>query len=164
VSRSSKTGPPCARAYAASFSLNPYYASNGTANIYDYAQPVPVDAQSEPAEAADSVNAGDPLEPAIDAFKKGDYDTALALVNQAIQTKPTDAVNHEFRALVLFARHDYQQAAATIHSVLAIGPGWDWTTLSSLYSDIRRYNEQFRALGLFVNDHPQDAAAQFLLI
>lgn len=143
---------------------NPYYGSGGNTNIYDYSQPIPVDTQQATTATADSGNtAEEQLNPAIDAFKKGDYDTALDLVDQAIQKTPTDAVCHEFRALVLFARHDYQQAAATIHSVLAVGPGWDWTTLSSLYSDIRVYNDQFKALGTFVEDHPQDGAARFLL-
>jgi len=143
---------------------NPYYGSGGNLNIYDYSQPVPVNTQQTSTETADSGNAAEEqLNPAIDAFKKGDYNAALDLVNQAIQKTPTDAVCHEFRALVLFAKHDYQQAAATIHSVLAVGPGWDWTTLSSLYSDIRVYNDQFKALGLFVQDHPQDGAARFLL-
>ena len=70
---------------------------------------------------------------------------------------------HEFRALVLFAEGDYQQAAATIHSVLAIGPGWDWTTLASLYTNLVIYSDQLRALQAFVGEHPQDGAARFLL-
>jgi tetratricopeptide (TPR) repeat protein len=143
---------------------NPYYGSGVDTNIYNYSQPIPVDTQQGATETADSGNAAEEqLNSAIDAFKKGDYEAALNLVNQAIQQTPTDAVCHEFRALVLFAKHDYQQAAATIHSVLAVGPGWDWTTLSSLYSDIRVYNDQFKALELFVDNHPQDGAARFLL-
>ena len=148
---------------------NPYYGSGGGTDTYNYAQPrpvntQPVDTQPETAETPNSGNAAEEqLNPAIDAFKKGDYDSALDLVNQAIQKTPTDAVCHEFRALVLFARHDYQQAAATIHSVLAVGPGWDWTTLSSLYTDVQTYNDQFKALEQFVDDHPQDGAARFLL-
>ena len=59
---------------------------------------------------------------------------------------PTDAVLHEFRALVLFAMGDYRQSAAVVHSVLAVGPGWDWTTMSSLYPDPNRYTQQLAAL------------------
>jgi Flp pilus assembly protein TadD len=69
----------------------------------------------------------DTLNPAMVAFKEGDYATALNLVNQEIRKSPEDGVLHEFRALVLFANKDFQQAAATIHSVLAVGPGWDWS-------------------------------------
>ena len=76
---------------------------------------------------------------------------------------PTDAVMHEFRALVLFAKGDYQQAAATIHSVLAVGPGWNWTTLSGLYNDVSVYTTQLRALEATVKQRPDDGGARFLL-
>lgn len=149
---------------------NPYYyANNSSTAVYNYSQPIPVDPQAGVAAAGqdtagqDAGNPEDQLDPAIAAFKKGNYDSALDLVDQAIQKKPTDAVMHEFRGLVLFAKHDYQQAAATIHSVLALGPGWDWTTLSSLYDDINVYHRQFGELETFVQNHPQDGAAHFLL-
>jgi tetratricopeptide (TPR) repeat protein len=153
---------------------NPYSSgAGGSGGGYDYSQPIPV-ASNAPAagaptdqRAAQAPAAGsDPeqqLNPAIDAFKTGDYDLSLRLVNQALQQTPGDAVMHEFRALVLFAKRDYKNAAATIHSVLAVGPGWDWTTLSSLYSDIGVYTKQFQALEQFVEEHPQDGAAHFLL-
>jgi len=158
---------------------NPYYSSagGGGGGGYDYSQPIPVASNTQAAAPPDDPNAGqtaaadsaagespeDQLNPAIDAFKKGDNDTALKVVNTLIQKSPNDAVLHEFRALVLFAKHDYKQAAATIHSVLAVGPGWDWTTLSSLYSDIEIYNKQLQALESFVENHAQDGAAHFLL-
>ena len=41
-----------------------------------------------------------------------DYDAALDIVNKGIAQYPDDAVLHEFRSLVLFARQDYQQSAA----------------------------------------------------
>jgi len=152
---------------------NPYYSSGGGG--YDYSQPIPVTstttaaaapvnpaaAQTAAADAPESPE--DQLNPAIDAFQTGDYDRALKLVDQVVQKNPGDAVVHEFRSLVLFAKHDYKQSAATIHSVLAVGPGWDWTTLSSLYSDIAIYNKQLQALESFVEGHPQDGAAHFLL-
>ena len=70
---------------------------------------------------------------------------------------------HEFRSLVLFAKQDFQQSAATIHSVLAVGPGWDWTTMSGMYSNAELYTGQLRALESFTKSNPQDAASQFLL-
>lgn len=105
----------------------------------------------------------DPLDPAIAAFKQGDYDTALNVVNRAIMRTPHDQVMHEFRGLVLFAKKSYQQAAATIHAALANGPGWDWTTMSSLYSNLDVYTDQLHALEGYVEDHSEDAAARFLL-
>jgi tetratricopeptide (TPR) repeat protein len=156
---------------------NPYYNQVGgysDPSDYDYSQPIPSPSNTQAAaapanqtgeqpasNAADSPEAQ--LKPAIDAFKNGDYDTALNVVNKGIKKTPSDAVMHEFKSLVQFAKGDYKHAAATIHSVLAVGPGWDWTTLSSLYSDISVYTEQFNALELYVESQPQDGAAHFLL-
>ena len=67
---------------------------------------------------------------------------------------PDDAVLHEFRSLILFAKQDYQQSAATIHSVLAVGPGWDWTTMSGMYADVGVYTTQLRALEAFTKSNP----------
>jgi len=76
---------------------------------------------------------------------------------------PTDAVIHEFRALCLFALRNYRDAATTLHPVLAVGPGWDWTTLSSLYPDTDTYTQQLRLLEGYVEDHPSEADAHFVL-
>jgi tetratricopeptide (TPR) repeat protein len=103
------------------------------------------------------------LNDAISAFRQGDYNAALDIVNKAIAQYPSDSVLHEFRALVLFAKGDYQQAAATLHSVLAVGPGWDWTTLSGLYVNIQTYTDQLRALEAFVRNNPQDGGSRFVL-
>ena len=141
---------------------NPYYNSSFAG--YNYAQPIPVDySASPPAVAAEGNPADVALNAAVAAFKQNNYDAALDIINKGIAQYPTDSVMHEFRALVLFAKGDYQQAAATIHSVLAIGPGWDWTTLASLYPNVLIYTDQLRALEIFVREHPQDGAARFLL-
>jgi tetratricopeptide (TPR) repeat protein len=76
---------------------------------------------------------------------------------------PQDAMVHQFRGLVLFALGKYDDAAATLHPVLAITPGWDWTTMSSLYPETDVYSKQLRALETFVNEHPKDSAARFVL-
>jgi hypothetical protein len=65
--------------------------------------------------------------------------------------------------LVLFAKGDYQQSAAVLHSLLAVGPGWDWTTMSKLYPDISVYTSQLRALEAFVRSHVEDPAGHFVL-
>jgi tetratricopeptide (TPR) repeat protein len=87
----------------------------------------------------------------------------MTAVNTALGTRPDDAVLHEFRALVLFAQGKYQDAAAAIHAVLAVGPGWDWTTLSSLYPSVDVYTEQLRKLENYVKSHPDAADAHFLV-
>ncbi|WP_237729291.1 tetratricopeptide repeat protein [Schlesneria paludicola] len=145
---------------------NPYYTTYSGVG-YNYAQPIPV-YYNQPTVVADpntpTANSSDAiLNSAIAAFKQNNYDAALDLVNQGITQHPDDAVLHEFRGLVLFAKGDYQQAAATVHSVLAVGPGWDWTTLSGLYADIGLYTTQLRQLEATVKQNPMDAATRFLL-
>jgi tetratricopeptide (TPR) repeat protein len=144
---------------------NPYYNdSYGSFGNYNYSQPIPVYYNSSMAVVTNGANSPDEvMDAATDAFRQGDYDAALDIINKGIAQFPDDAVLHEFRSLVLFARRDYQQSASTIHSVLAVGPGWDWTTLSSMYASVPIYTEQFRALEAFTRANPQDAASRFLL-
>ncbi len=137
---------------------NPYY--NGYAG-YNYAQPIQI-VYTSPSEGIVST-ADEALNAAVAAFKQDDFDRALDLVNQGIVQAPGDAVLHEFRALVLFAKADYQQAASTVHSVLAVGPGWNWTTLISLYNDVGVYTAQLRSLEGAVRSHPEDSSGRFLL-
>jgi tetratricopeptide (TPR) repeat protein len=94
-------------------------------------------------------------------FYKGNFKEALASTNKALASMPHDAVIHEFRALVLFSMGNYKEAAATLHPVLAVGPGWDWTTMSSLYPG--NYTPYFQALEKYVTDNPKSADAHFVL-
>lgn len=144
---------------------NPYYIdSYGSYGNYNYAQPIPVSYNSSVVIVDNDPNsAGEVLNNAVAAFRQNDYDAALDITNKGIGQYPDDSVLHEFRSLVLFARQDYQQSASTIHAVLAVGPGWDWTTLSSMYSSVAIYTEQLRALEAFTKANPQDAASRFLL-
>lgn len=156
---------------------NPYYTSGaGSYGGYTYAQPIPVnysgtvtdpqivstttDGQSSSGIAS---TCDQRLDDAVAAFQQNNYDAALDQVNKGLEQCPTDAVMHEFRALVLFAKSDYQQAAATIHSVLAVGPGWNWTTVSRLYPATDIYTRQLRALEAFTRNNPQDGGSRFLL-
>ncbi|MBS0266557.1 MAG: tetratricopeptide repeat protein [Planctomycetes bacterium] len=152
---------------------NPYYVvSPTTVVVYNYSNPVAVD--PGPVSLAANPNGDDLPDPdpvpenanfeaARGAFRAGDYDAALRAVDAAITENKTDAVYHEFRALTLFALRDYQQAAGVIHSLLAVGPGWDWTTMSGLYADPAQYTEQLRGLEDYVSTHPRNAAGHFLL-
>jgi hypothetical protein len=47
--------------------------------------------------------------------------------------------------------------------VLSVGPGWDWTTLVSLYPTVDVYTEQLRKLETYVGANAQSAAARFVL-
>lgn len=97
------------------------------------------------------------------AFKKGDYFTAQGECERAIRLLPGDANLHEFLALCQFAQEEYKDASATLHEVLAAGPGWSWNTLSSFYPSEKTYTTQLRALEKCVKDNPRDAAARFVL-
>ena len=142
---------------------NPYYSSVSTA-ARSYSQPIPVIYNAPAAVVVgDQASSDQVLSDAVAAFQRNDYDVALDITNKGIGQYPDDAVLHEFRSLVLFAKQDYQQSAATIHSVLAIGPGWDWTTLSGMYASVPVYTTQLRTLEAFTKANPEDAASHFLL-
>jgi tetratricopeptide (TPR) repeat protein len=113
-----------------------------------------------PGVSAEAVNKFDQ---AREAFYNGKYDEALKLTDAAVAQMPRDAVLHEFRSLVLFALKRYDESAATIHSVLDVGPGWDWKTLSGLYPNVDVYTSQLRALESARDKDPKSAALQFLL-
>ncbi|MGE5193533.1 MAG: tetratricopeptide repeat protein, partial [Deltaproteobacteria bacterium] len=100
---------------------------------------------------------------ASEAFQRKDYQSALQKTDDALEQLPDDAAIHEFRALILFARGDYQSAAEVVYAVLAVSPGWDWTTLSGRYSDQEEYPRQLRALEAFHKEHADSAAAALLL-
>jgi hypothetical protein len=102
-------------------------------------------------------------EAARKAFYGQDDATALADVNQALSKMPGDVGLNQFRALVLFAEGKYQPAAAAIHSILAVGPGWDWTTVIGLYPDEAVYTKQLRSLEDCCRTNPSQADARFLL-
>lgn len=93
----------------------------------------------------------------------GDYGKAGSEIDLAIKELPNDAALHEFRALVYFAVGDYQKAAATLYAVLSAGPGWDWTTMSSLYPNVETYTVQLRALEQFVKKTPDASEGHFVL-
>jgi thioredoxin-like negative regulator of GroEL len=141
---------------------NVYYVDNSVmAAPYDYSQPI--DTVSAP--AAETV--ADPAMALFDAgrqsFHDGDYAGALQKTDQALKALPNDTTLHEFRGLCLFALGRYDEAAATLYAVLSVGPGWDWTTLISLYPNVDVYTTQLRALEEFCKAQTQAASARFVL-
>jgi uncharacterized protein (TIGR03066 family) len=160
---------------------NPYYVSSGsTSAYYDYSQPITVinqqpdanaTAATDPAVTAANERPPSPevqkgtshMDIAREAFKNGDYAKASREIDLAIKALPKDAALHEFRALVFFAMKDFQQAAATLYAVLSAGPGWDWTTLSSMYAKVSTYADQLRDLEEYVKANPSAADARFVL-
>jgi len=121
---------------------NPYYTEPTTV-VYDYSQPLvvteaPPQTQEQPQDlppgaTQEGLNAFDG---ARTAFYGGDYAKALQLVNKTVET---------------------------IYAVLAVGPGWDWTTMSGLYPSVDVYTKQLRALEAYVKANPRRADARLLL-
>jgi tetratricopeptide (TPR) repeat protein len=150
--------------YGYSNYYNPYYGGDAIVaqpGGYDYSQPI--NAQAAPPEETVSNQAVSTFDAAREAFKAGDYARALDLVDQSLKTMPNDAALHEFRALALFALKRYEEAAAPLYAVLSVGPGWDWTTLISLYADPEVYTQQLRAVEAYCSQNPNSAAAHFVL-
>src|SRR5262249_45416960 len=117
--------------------VNPFFVN--TTNFLpapiDYSQPLPIPVTTQDAayeDVADDPNASEAarmLDEGRNAFRNGDFQTALAKADAAIRLLPSDTTLHEFRALALFAMGRYSEAAATIYAVLAVGPGWSWETV-----------------------------------
>jgi len=160
--------------FGTGYYYNPYYtAVPVTQVVYDYSQPIVM--YSDPNAAARAGTADSDLPPGVSdaglatfdqaraAFQQGDYPRALQFANAAVKEMPQDALLHEFRALCLFAVGDYHNAAAVLNAVLAVGPGWDWTTMSSLYPTVDDYTAQLRNLEQYLAQHPAAADARFVL-
>ncbi len=151
--------------------INPYYAAPSTvvaqqpaavaASPYNYS--VALDPQAAPPPQTDADAAVAVFDSARDAFKAGDYPSALRLTDQALARLPNDPALHEFRALVLFAMRQYDQAATSLYAVLSVGPGWDWTTMAGLYPSVDAYTAQLRALEAYTREQPRSAPAHFVL-
>ena len=171
---------------------NPYYSATVASNsyYYDYSQPLVASDQSlgtprrlrsiprrlpsirrcrPPARLRPIVPpppaspATAPFDAAREAFQQGDYQTALDQADQAIKASPSDPDLHQFRALCLFALGKYKERAATLYSVLANGPGWDWTTLSSFYPATPVYTERTAGVEAYSQKNPDSADARFNL-
>lgn len=65
--------------------------------------------------------------------------------------------------MVLFAQSKYKDSAAGLNSVLSVGPGWDWTTLSSLYPSVDTYTAQLPKLEQAVKQNPKASDSRFVL-
>jgi hypothetical protein len=165
---------------------NPYYVEPVVQTVpVDYSEPLvvyetPTTAADAPPEtaaasAAPSPGASESLPPGVDQaamtyfdqareeFYHRQYEQALASTDKALQTMPKDAVINEFRALVLFALGKYQEAAAVIYSVLSVGPGWDWTTMATMYPSVDVYTDQLRKLEAAATKSPDTSYLRFLL-
>jgi uncharacterized protein (TIGR03066 family) len=156
---------------------NPYYGDGGGGGSpVDYSEPLVMDYNQAMAETA-NIQSDNPtaLPPGVTdgsvsqfdqaraSFYQGNYTEALQQTDAVLKQLPTDAVVNEFRALCLFALKRYKESAAVLNAVLAVGPGWDWTTLSGMYASVDTYTEQLRALEAYVRANSNSADAKFVL-
>lgn len=148
--------------------VNPFYVrpATGIRVFYDYSQPIRVPGPNYQETRDDlirSERAVNRFDDARELFRRGEYGRASESIDEAIRLLPNDPTLHQFRALVLFARQRYQEAAAVIYSVLAVSPGWDSVTLQKLYDSPRTYLGQIRELEQYVRARPTAVEAKFLL-
>jgi tetratricopeptide (TPR) repeat protein len=146
---------------------NPYVSVNvgaqpaATTPVYDYSQPINVNAAPPDPDATESTE--QVFSAARDSFKAGDYQRALDLTDQVIKQTPNAPVVHEFRALCLFALKRYDDAASVAYAVLSAGPCWNWSTLVGLYPDVDTYTNQIRELEAALRSNPNSTPDRFLL-
>ena len=97
------------------------------------------------------------------SFKQSDHDSSLKILNQALTQCPDDPTLHELRALVFFAKGDYETASNSLHISMANGRKyWMWPEMIRLYPDAATYTKQLRTLEAFAKSHPADAGARFV--
>ncbi len=129
---------------------------------YDYSQPIDTQSTPPPADIANPAVAK--FDVARESFRTGDYAGALRLTDEALKVLPNDATLHEFRALVLFAVGKYDLAAGPLYAVLAVGPGWDWTTMVGLYPNVDVYTTQLRSfLEAFIGANTSSTSGSLVL-
>jgi hypothetical protein len=138
---------------------NPYCDCAGTVvDGVDYSAPI----SRMPANTVEGDDS-DAFAAARQAFLEGNVDAALNAISVAALQMPQNQDMHQFHSLVLFAKGDYCRSATVAHVVLQEGPGWSWNTLQGFYPSPEIYTAQLRGLEHYVNDHPDEANARFLL-
>lgn len=130
---------------------NPYQAPPVQNTYITYSEPISVAAAANPpGDEATAATNDEKSETALaasrDAFKAGDYVTALSKCDEALGYTPSDGTMHEYRALIYFALGKYGEAAGTLNPVLASGPGWSWDTMIDFYNGSVAYNDQLARL------------------
>lgn len=148
--------------------VNPFYVRPAATTVvrYDYSQPIRVpepNYQETQDDLIRSERAIRRFDDAREVFRRGEYGRAGELIDEAIELLPSDPTLHQFRSLILFARGRYQEAAATLYSVLAVSSGWDRDTLLKLYDTPERYLAQVADLERFAVANPTAIESRFLL-
>jgi hypothetical protein len=142
---------------------NPYVSAQSTVVLsgYDYSHPIrPSNVEVGGRVTEEAIRR---LDAARAAYRDQQYQRCLDLVDGAIRLVPDDSVIHELRALALFALGDYESAAAVVYSIVAAGPGSDWSAVSPLYESQETYLGQLRRLAQYVAANPDRTGPRFLI-
>ena len=137
---------------------NPYYTNANDYGGYDYGAPIQ---QSQNPNQGPEDNQF--FSQARAAFYAGNYQEALKDIEHAAIDMPRNEDIHQFHALVYLALGDYPKAAAVAHTVLDMGPGWNWSVVQSFYPSPDVYTQQLRALEHSITEHGDQASTRFLL-
>lgn len=143
--------------------VNPYLVAGTLTPVFQhYAEPIALIRYGDESvpRAPDALRA---FEQARFVFYHGEYGQARALAEQCLADLATDPTLHEFYALTLFMNGEYKGAAVVLHALLAAAPGWDWTTMISLYQNPDDYTKRLRMLERRCTLRPGDAASAFVL-
>jgi tetratricopeptide (TPR) repeat protein len=116
-----------------------------------------------PALAANDTSMSDYYGQALDAFRQGDFRTAMRLAGHAAVDNPREPKIHVLMFLALASLHDYRGAAMEAHQLAAMGHVPDWATVYNFYGNVQPYTDQLRALEKYVHDHPSAGEARFAL-
>jgi tetratricopeptide (TPR) repeat protein len=149
--------------YVTSDYVDPNIVAQATAPQVVAAQTTTPQVVAAPPQPSQTDAAQEQFNQGLAEFKAGNYQQALTQLDATLRQLPKDPVVHEVRALDLFAVGQYQQAAASLNSLLATAPGMDWTTMAGLYGDVDDYTAQLRALEQHCKANPKDAPAAFVL-
>jgi tetratricopeptide (TPR) repeat protein len=144
-----------------------YYGNYGypTATYYgtDYVSPEVVTPYAGSTPTA-TPSEGDYYAQALEAFREGNYKSALRLAGHAAVDNPRDPNMHLLLSLSMFAEGNYQGAAVEAHAIAAAGTKVDWPAVMGFYNNnVDAYTTQLRALEAYVVKNPSSAAARFLL-
>lgn len=98
-------------------------------------------------------------------FRKGEYDRSVELYTQALESLPGDPTVRLALGDALFALSDYHYASYMIRQALDLDAGWVARPVDKreFYEDPTDFERQLRRLERYVESHPFDEAALFLL-
>ncbi len=124
-----------------------------------------VEEAAEPAESAADLDTDSLLRLGDYHFREREYDRAVEFYTQALDRLPTDPTVRLALGDALYALGDYHYASYMIRQALDIDTTWVSRSVDKreFYEDPADFERQLRRLERYVESHPFDEAALFLL-